>query len=139
MNTLQLMQNYGIKQRRQAVLPTLARDVLNLTIAGKLQPDDANDMYMAYITKSLNVRTMDTTAGSFKANASKLRQIIAWAREQRAQARVIFDRALSVRVKLEKRGVSVLPEYPAIVNLARAALASKRRLTLKQIEKVVRK
>jgi hypothetical protein len=136
----QLAKDAGLRQQRKAVLPELAMSLLHAAAEGQTTRDDVNDFYARYIAASFGVKpdVVDYTDKGFKANASKMRQVVDLGTELRQRGVDVATRALRMREELLNSGESVEPEYVVLVNVARAQLLQpKKALTKDQLHELI--
>lgn len=100
--------------------------------------DDATLVYEAYT--AMDSKHAEHTAGGAKANASKLRQVIAMGCMTTLSDPVaVGDRVVSIRERMEGADLKPKALFAALVDAAREQIASDRELTDAQIEAVCTK
>jgi hypothetical protein len=129
----QLAKDAGQRQQRRAILPELTMSMLRAAIEGEITREDVNDLYARYIAASsgVNPKSVDYADTGFKANASKMRQVVGLGVELRQRSMTVVDRALNMRVEIMNAGVKVHPEYVVLVNVARAQLLQPKKVLTK--------
>jgi hypothetical protein len=120
----------------KAILPDLAMEVARAAAEGEINADDAKDIYATY-RKAAGTGVENPL--SFKAQVSKLRQIVRLASEYRTGL-ALLDETLAIHGELNKTEPNALkPAYAAMVDVARSRLGMRRALTRTQIAKLCRK
>src|SRR6266567_2437072 len=128
-----LAKQYGARQARsKAILPDLAMAVARAAAGGEIAPDDAETIYATY-RKAAGAGLENPL--SFKAQVSKLRQIVRLASEYRTGL-ALLEETRAIHDELNKTEPSALkPAYAAMVDVARSRLGMRRALTRTEIAK----
>ena len=122
------LKKYGADSGKgSAALPRLALRVIRAAADGLISlekpvsgaggKDDATLIYEAYTAE--DSKQAEHTAGGAKANASKLRQLIALGCMTAVDGVVVADRAVKLREKMEDDELKPKPLYAALVDVAR--------------------
>jgi hypothetical protein len=130
-----------------AALPRLALRViraaadglisLDKPVAGSGNKDDAALIYEAYTAE--DSKHAEHTAGGAKANASKLRQLIALGCMTTVDGVVVADRAVALREELEGAELKPKPLYAGLVDVARKQIDTDTMLTDDAIKEALTK
>ncbi len=134
---MDLAKHYGARQAAsKAILPDLAMAVARAAAEGKIAPDGATTIYAAY--REAAGAGLENPL-SFKAQVSKLRQIVRLASEYRTGL-ALLEETRAIHDELNKTEPSALkPAYAAMVDVARSRLGMRRALTRTEIAKLCRK
>ena len=136
-SVMDLAKHYGARQAAsKAILPDLAMAVARAAVEGKIAPDGATTIYAAY--REAAGAGLENPL-SFKAQVSKLRQIVRLASEYRTGL-ALLEETRAIHDELNKTEPSALkPAYAAMVDVARSRLGMRRALTRTEIAKLCRK
>jgi hypothetical protein len=129
--------HYGkLQAESRAILPKLAMEIARAAADGKINTSEAEDIYRTYRKAA---RAGPENPASFKAQASKLRQIVRLASEYRTGL-ALLEETCAIHDELNKTEPSALkPAYAAMVDVARSRLGMRRALTRTEIAKLCRK
>lgn len=117
------------KARNATVLPQLAFTVAHAAKAGEIDEESANAIYEAYYTEGGRIK-VDVQSGTFRAQCSKLRQII------KARDPVLLTEVTDAYREVTDNRVSL---YDAMVAACRYLLAKGQRPGPRTIRQLIRK
>ena len=120
----------------RSTLPKFALHICREAAAGEISEDDANDLYLEYIKTSTGV-SMDATANSVRANASKLRQIIKLGAEC-SDAETLLTKVIETHDKM-LRQENIVSAYAAMVAAARERLTTGKHVPDRRIVQLMTK
>jgi hypothetical protein len=127
MNIVKFAASLGERVHRgRTILPELALAVVREAAAGDVKPTDAESIYKAYISAACGGDfTKRMTYGSYRAQCSKLRQVIRLGLHWGRHGATVMRWAANYHMTLSRP----TDLYGAMVDIARAQLRSDKKLT----------
>lgn len=123
-----------------AVVKAAAEGVIDLATKNAKGEDAAHQLYTAYAKGESKKAIHEHSAGGFKGNVSKLRQLISMGCMTTIDAPAVMQEAYEAREGMKKEeGVKVKPAYVFYVDVAREQAKTDKALTRRDLEAIAMK
>lgn len=122
-----------------AVVRAAADGVINLTDKDAKGNDAAHELYTRYANSESKKALHEHSAGGFKGNVSKLRQLISMGIMTTVDAVEVMNEAFKARENMIADSVKVKSAYSYYVDVAREQLKSDKKLTERELEAIAMK
>jgi hypothetical protein len=131
-----IIEDAAMLGRENSTMARLAMRAAQAVVKGEADPSDAGDIYAAYYNSAVE---HTQSPDSRKAQASKLRQVMEFAKEQRKDALKLLERAVALHMDGASKPMAMWPLYRCLLDVSREQLKAPREFTDKQLIKIMTK